>query len=193
MKKHHIIFSTLVLLSALVINGCLSSEFKIYKLNLNKDFSGNGSIKWVNILSQKSEDPKDYDSDFKEIIDDYLNGSKLEDELPNIVITEKKLFEEDGKLCGQIEFTFKSVDQLKFYRFDEESPTMYYISSMNETFISTNGKYDESIMPVVFWDKKYKNITLQTSLSGKLAIDDTNYVSLLKHYKKWEKKKNNKL
>ncbi len=188
MKYSKYVFLLFVVFSLIYFNGCLSSEYKIYKLQFNSDFSGKGSITWVNILSQKADNPETYKSDFDEIVNDYLNGSKLQDDFPNIKITSKKLYEEKGKLCGEMQFTFSKPDDLKFFQYDNDSPVMYYISTMNETYISSNGKYDADKMPVVFFDKKMKEITLKTSLSGELKKDDTSYVSLLKYYKKWNKK-----
>ena len=110
----------------------------------------------------------------------------MENAYPGAVNMKKRLFEENGVLCGEVTMEFADLTGVRLFQFDKKSPFMFYASSVDgESYIESNGTYGSEIMPVVFFDNKLKKITVTTSVSK--PTDDT-YVSLIKEYKKWKSK-----
>ncbi len=139
-----------------------------------------------NILSQ-DDDKKDVSfKDFGELVSDYLNGDKLEKNYGNIRNIKKRLFVENGVLCGEMTFSFDSLSQAGLFQFDDDSPFMLYLEQStfgsDEKYIESNGFYNEDVMPVVFWKKDVKEMKLVTQL-----LDDTTGTrSLVKLYTLWK-------
>lgn len=186
--KHLLSFISLLLFAMLILNGCLTLELKEYKIEIKSDKSGSGYFKFINILSHNYSGEDSLDSDFSELINDYLQGSKLEEEMPKLKIKSKKLIEEDGKLSGIVEFEFDHINDIGLYQYNDESPIMYFVNVWNENYVESNGKYDSEIMPVIFWEKDTKEIELKTTIAGEVDPDDPAYISLLDYYKKWKRK-----
>jgi hypothetical protein len=173
-----------VILLSLGASGCLTVETKEYRFNLNADGdSGQGTITFKNILSQGS-DSADTAKDFSEMIDDYLHGKNFDTSYPNISGIKKRLFECDGKLCGEISFTFSHLSDINLYRYDSKSPVMYFFDLISETYSASNGTYGGKVMPVMFWKDTARYLSLTTTV----AKDTTNIISLLPTYKEWLRK-----
>lgn len=178
----------LLLLLAVFVSSCLTTEYKEYRFKFNADGSGSGSIKYVNIVSQEDEEKDVSFSDFGEVIDDYLEGTTFEDENPTFSVTNKELFEENGVLCGRVEFTFESFSDAGFVNFVgcECAPILYYMGSLSETFSESDGKYlgdSESLeFPVISWNNGTKEVYFKTVVQEDLA----DCHSLLPLYKTWK-------
>jgi len=186
--KYKLSLIPLILISLLILNGCLTSELKEYNITVNSDKSGSGYFKFINILSHNYSGEDSLDIDFKELINDYLQGSKLENEMPKIRIKSKSLIEEYGKLSGIIEFEFNHINDLGLFQYDDASPIMYFVDIWSENYVESNGNYNPEIMPVIFWEKDTREIRLKTTIAGEVDPEDPEYVSLLEYYKKWKQK-----
>jgi hypothetical protein len=182
--KKIILNSTLFLLVIVLFNGCLTVERKEYNVTLTGANSGKAVIKYINIVSTKDEDRDVSMKDFAELITDYVEGKKLEDEYPNVRNMKKRLFEENGVLCGELTFDFDSLSSVKIFKYDKDSPFMLVKDNFsNETLNEYNGEMIDEKLPVVFWNKNTKNFTWSTTVSS----DISNAVSLLSQYQNWEK------
>lgn len=181
-KKILVVVSLLFL--AIGFNGCITTQSKQYDITLNGKGGGKAVIKYYNIMGD-AEAAKD---DFKSLISDYYMGSSIEDEFPNATILSKELYQDGEVLSGTVEIEFKDVKDLKLFQYDGNSPIMMYVNSMNETYVESNGTYDENVMPVVFWSKDTKTISLKTNVAGEIAPDDTSKVSMLAPWKEWKAK-----
>jgi hypothetical protein len=175
------------LLAALLASGCIVAEKKEYYFKLNADGSGSGAIKFINLLSS-DDDSKDVSfKDFAELVTDYVDGTKWEDDNPAFKVTDKKLYEENGVLVGEVKFTFSSWDSAGFLRSAGCNccPTLYYLDTSSETYESTNGKYlgENSKLPLVSFDGGAKEFRIATKTNS--SLDDTH--PLLPHYKGWKK------
>jgi hypothetical protein len=95
------------------------------------------------------------------------------------------LFEENGYLCGEVNLTFDSLSSVNLFQFDKQSPYMSYVNSYSETYVESNGTYDENVMPVVFWNKNIKELYLKTQITE--VDEDTGFVSLIDNYRNWKK------
>lgn len=171
MKK---LFQLLLLfLSVSMLSGCLTTEYKEYTFQINEDGSGNGIIKFINILSQEDDGMNVSASDFGQLIDEYLNGNSFEEENPYYQVTHKKLFEENGVLCGEVEFTFTHVDSIGFLSFNncQCTPLLYYLGSISETLIDTDGNYLglKRDLPIISWEAETKRVFFKTMVESDVS------------------------
>lgn len=168
MKKTFLLLAVIVL--AINLTGCLTVETKEYSFKLNKGSSGEGSIKYINIM-RTIDSAGSIDADYDELVGSYLNGTMPENELQGVKNVKKRLFEEDNHLCGEITFEFDDIKTLKFYNY-KNLAWGYYISASSlgmigssEQFFSSNGTYGEANMPVIFWDNGEKEFIFKTTMS----------------------------
>lgn len=182
--KKYFLNTTLLLLVIVLFNGCLTVERKEYNVTLTGANSGKAVIKYINIISTKDEERDVSMKDYAELVTDYLEGKKLEDEFPNVKNMKKRLFEENGVLCGEVSFDFDSLSSVKIFKYDKDSPFMLVKDGFsNETIDEFNGETLDEKLPVIFWNKNTKNFKWSTTVSS----DVSNAVSLLSHYQNWEK------
>jgi hypothetical protein len=182
MKSLCIAFCSLLL--AIAAGGCLSVEQKEYHFHLNADGdSGTGSIAFVNIFSSDN-DSETVARDFSELITDYLQGDKVDSLYPGVANLQRRLFTRDGKLCGEVTFTFSHLPQAFLYRYDSRSPVMQFFYSINEKFTRSNGTFGGERMPVIFWNDTTRDLRLTTNL----AADTGSAHSLLAEYNAWKLK-----
>jgi hypothetical protein len=168
----------------LVLSGCLTVESKEYRIRLNPDLSGEATILFSNILSE-SEDTVDIaDDDFRQLTEFYLEGTQVEKENPGYHNVRKRLFERDGKLMGEISFTFDSIAAVRLFRFDRSSPLMYFVGSplSAEQLVETNGTRGPDWMPVVFWPRETAELYVRTKLVSEVPYQR----SLLKNFQAWQ-------
>src|SRR5436190_22545035 len=116
MNKNKIVILLFALCFMIILQGCLSVETKEYSFKLKKDKSGQGSIKYINLMSDKKDSLSTIEADYRDLIDNYLKGGKVEEELHGIKNVKKRLFEEDNRLCGEISFEFDDITKLRFYK-----------------------------------------------------------------------------
>ncbi len=188
MKAKSFVQFMVVSLCALFMTSCLTTEFKEYRYILKQDGSGQGTILYVNIVSEEDEEKDVSFTDFGELVEGYLEGGKFEEENPYLNVTHKEIYEKDGVLMGSVRFTFDSIDSIGFFRLDiENSPFMYYMGSLSETFVETNGKYlgENRDLPIIVWDADVKEFFIKTSLKE----DMSDAHSLLAVYKTWKGEK----
>lgn len=180
----------ILFLVSLVVSGCLTSEFKDYSFKLNSDGSGSGTVTYVNLVSEEDEGKDVSFTDFDELINKYIDGEQFETDNPAYTVTNKELFEENGQLCGKVEFTFNSIRDIGLFRFEdcECAPIMFYFEGLSETLSETNGTKlteDDSI-PMIYWDKSTREFTYRTIVKEEMS--DAH--SLLPLYKIWKGNQN---
>jgi hypothetical protein len=175
------------LLVTLPLIGCLTVEFKEYRIKLKNGTSGEATIKFINILSESDDTTSVAREDFQLLIDSYVAGTKFERENPGYRNVKKRLFEENGVLCGEVSFLFDSLATVRFFRFDKDSPYMYYATNplSSEVLVETNGIEGEKWMPIVFWKRDEREFYVKTRLSSESRYR----TSLLKQFREWHTKK----
>ncbi|MCX6139845.1 MAG: hypothetical protein NTX15_03290 [Candidatus Kapabacteria bacterium] len=181
MKQHYAILALFAV--TLALSGCLTAERKSYKISMTGKQSGTCTITFHNIVSPKEEGRDISFKDFAELVTDYVEGEKIENELAGCRNVKKRLYEKDGKLNGEIVFDFDSLSTLKMFKYDENSPVMMYFGTSQETFIESNGTYGGDNMPVAFWPPQTTSMTLSTKISD----PNPDAVSLTAQYRKWKK------
>lgn len=175
----------IVFLCCFLLNSCLTAEKKTYIFQMKNKKSGTLIINYYNIFSQSEKGIDVSSKDFQELIDVYLKGENIEKEYPNTKLIKKRLFERKGKLCAEIVLEFDNLEDVKLYRHNGKGNYMLSLSNnISESFAQSNGKYGGEIMPVLFWNKKKKEL----KLSSKLVNPTSDCIELLGFYKEWKKK-----
>lgn len=182
--RKSIILAFVLLASSLHLAGCLSVETKEYIIKLKNGQSGEATIRFINIVSESDDTTSIAGEDFKQLLDLYISGNKLEKDNPGYQNVRKRLYEDKGVLCGEVTFTFDSLSTIRFFKFDKESPYMYYASNplSSETLVETNGILAEQWMPIVFWKKDAREFYVKTRVSSEARFR----TSLLKNYREWQ-------
>lgn len=166
-----IIFLVFVVFSFTFLSGCLTFETKEYNFKMKKDGSGNGSLKFINIMSDSKDSTSSVESDYDMLIGSYLKGDRLLDDMPGVKNVKKKLFEEDNQLCGEVTFDFDKITDLKFYKVKDNGPWCYFLGMSannmfsNESYFSSNGEYGGQNMPVIFWNENAKEFKFKTTVT----------------------------
>lgn len=175
-----------LLLTSLVLflTGCLTVETKEYYIKLTNSHAGEATIKFINIVSESDDTTDITKDDFQQLIETYVSGGKLEKDNPGFRNVKKRLYEEKGVLCGEISFTFDSLSAIRVFKFDKDSPYMYYASNplSSETLVETNGTQGEQWMPMVFWKRDAKEFYVKTHISSEARFRK----SLLNQFRDWQ-------
>ena len=148
------------------LTGCLSAEYKEYIFKINADGSGEGEIIFYNLVSVEDDEKDDSFKDFGELVSDYIEGTKFENDNPNYQVTNKELFEEDSMLVGRVEFAFTNFRNIGFFKSEDCdcSPLMYYMGDFGESYSKSNGNYlgEEKDFPVIIWQSDADEIYIKT-------------------------------
>ena len=171
----------IVLTSGLFLTSCLTVEKKEYKYELTGKNSGTLTIIYYNIAST-NDSAGVARTDFIELIETYVKAAKPEDDFPGANVIKKELFEDNGKLCGRLVLGFSDLKTAKLYQTDPKSDYMLHMSNFSESFQSSNGIFGGEIMPVIFWSKKLKELTVTSTVEKNIE----NTLSLLEMYKAWK-------
>jgi hypothetical protein len=155
------------------LQGCLNVETKEYLFELKKDGSGKAKIRFINIMTDSKDSANLIEADYRELIDNYLKGNKLDEEFPKVKNIRKRLLEEDNQLVGELTFEFDDLKKAKFYKYGDNGPWCYYLGSdifgslgSKESFFSSNGEFGGENMPLIFWDGNQKKFEFKTTIKS---------------------------
>ncbi len=182
MKKLFYLLTVFVLIA--LFTSCLTVEKKKYTFEITGNNSGTLTINYINIMSALDDGNDVSEDDFDELIASYLNGDEIEKLYPTAKMLNKRLYEENGVLCGEVKMSFPDLKSVKLHQFDKKSFYIYVLPAClnNEYYVSSNGQFANTDVPVVVWDRKTKILELETSVSS----TDDNGISLLSNYKSWK-------
>ena len=175
-----------VAILAFLISSCLTVEKKKYKFEFTGKNSGKLTITYVNIFSQMDDSTDVSEQDFDELVNDYMNGTRIEDKYPMAANVTKKLYEENGVLNGVVTMDFPNLDAVRLYQFNKKSPICFNVGGTtdSETFESSNGTLGNSeYMNVIFWGPKTKTLEVTTTVN---EFDPANCVSLISQFRRWK-------
>jgi hypothetical protein len=178
-------FLILIIIPVSIV-GCLTCERKEYIFTLTGENSGKLTIKYVNIFSSMIDSTGEISSDYDELTNMWLKGEKLEMDFPGTKKIKKRLFKENGTLCGEVTMEFDDLAKVHLYRYMGKGPFMFSMSGVNddgENFAQSNGDFGGEKMPVIFWRDNTRTLRFST----KIAEPDSTCVSMLAM---WEKNKN---
>jgi len=174
-------------LFATLFSGCLTAEKKEVHLNLNDDGkSGSGRIIFTGISSSPGDSADVTKEDFNTLIAEYYQGRKIEMDNKGMKNVHKKLYRQDGKLVGEIDFDFDDISAIGIYRYKNTGPYMFYTVAegffTSGQYESSNGTYLGEKMPVIFWDSTQQELFYKMSLSSPQEPKK----SLLAQFSDWE-------
>ncbi|HPS83478.1 MAG TPA: hypothetical protein PLA88_04120 [Bacteroidales bacterium] len=175
-----------VAILAFLISSCLTVEKKKYKFEITGKSTGKLTITYVNIFSQMDDSTDVSEQDFDELINDYLNGEKFAESFPLAKDIQKRLYEENGQLNGEVTMNFESLEAVRLYQMNKKSPICFNVGQSidSESFESTNGTYgNKDYMNVVFWSPKAKSLEVTTTVN---EYNPDDCVSLVKQYRRWK-------
>lgn len=184
MKKQVLVWIG-VIVAVLFMSGCLTCEKKEYTIHFTGKESGQMTIKYINIMSTMDDTVDISEDDFSSLLADYYEGTEVENGFPEATVVSKRLFEENGVLCGEIVFEFTGLSMANLYQYKGKGPIMYCLgcnSLDSEYFSESNGEFGGDAMPVVFWESGLKTLTLTTDVT----IPDETTISLLERWNKYE-------
>lgn len=146
----------LVVVGSSLLGGCLTVDQKEYIFTLTPDGKGKGRIIFHDIRSMDEESDNSV-ADYTKLVNDYIKGKEFDEQNPLYTNIKKRLYEEKGKLMGEITFDFETPDDVGLFRYQGKGPWMYYTEAMNnlssEQYASTNGVRGSDRMPVIFWEE----------------------------------------
>ncbi|NLJ08406.1 MAG: hypothetical protein GX437_12150 [Sphingobacteriales bacterium] len=180
----YFLFLLLILFPPLFFSSCLTCEKKEYTIEFTGKGSGKLTIIFYNIMSVKENGKVMTEKDFTELTSEYIEGKKIKEQYPNGNLRTCKLFEKDGVLCGKVIIYFEKPEDIKLYQYQGKGPYMMYINTMSEFYYNSNGTFMGKELPVVFWDKNLKTLTLTTTIEK----PDEETISLVEEFRKWQKK-----
>ena len=181
--KNRLLPILLAIVCAAGMSGCLTAERKEIIYTLKPDGSGSGKVTFYNIMS--AEEGKDVSlNDYTELVNRYLKGTKFEDYYPQYFNFNKRLYEQDGKLNGEITFDFQHYEDAGLYRHENKGPWMYYIGVKSDVGVdhydSSNGTVGPDQIPMVFWPEG----TTQFRVVSKFERTDLDLHQLTAFYNK---------
>jgi hypothetical protein len=168
----------IIIFIPLFIAGCLTCERKEYTIQLTGENSGRLTIKYINIFSSLVDSTAELTADYDEMMNMWLKGEKLERDFPKAKKFKKRLYEENGVLCGEVSMEFDDISVINLYRFKAKGPYMFSLSGVNddsESFAQSNGEFGGEKMPVIFWPDDTRTLRFST----KIATPDSTCVSML--------------
>lgn len=164
------------------LSSCLTCERKEYIFQFTGENSGKLTIRYINIFANSLDSTGELKVDYAELTDMWLNGEKLERDFPSAKHFKKRLYEQDGQLCGEVVMEFEKLSDVRLYRYQQSGPFMFSMSAVNddgENFQQCNGDFGGDQMPVVFWPADTKTLRFSTII----ARPDSSTVSLLSMWK----------
>lgn len=180
----------LLLVCSSLLTGCLTAEFKEIRLKLGADGkSGTGVMLFTGIASSPGDTLDVSRDDFNTLIADYYLGSKIETENKGMKNVKKRLYMQNGTLCGEVTFQFDELSDLGVYRHNNQGPYMYYTVAdgffTSGQYESSNGTYAGEKLPLVFWDPGTKDFHIKMALSTPQEVRKP----LAQLFEDWQKKK----
>jgi len=136
--------------------GCLVFHSVSYEVKLDNEKSGNVVV-MVNDIRSDAVNTSELEEDKNQLFnfllksDDFIQQMKEEGKM----ITDRRLFNSEGKLKGNINYTFNDISDVEGIVYEE---TFYFLTlGVDDSVISTNGELIKS--------KNYKRIMWDSSLT----------------------------
>ena len=170
------------------VSSCLTCEKKEYVFQLTGPNSGTLTIRFINIFANSLDSAGELKTDYDELMGMWLNGEKIERDFPKATNIKKRLFEQDGQLCGEVSMEFKDLTAVRLYRHHRSGPFMFSLSATpddGENFLQSNGDYGGEHMPVIFWPDDSRTLRFTTYI----AKPDSTTVSMLNYWKSGKRKR----
>lgn len=152
-----------------LVSSCLTCETKEYTFALTGKGQGTLTIKYKNIFSKNNDEEltpsEELEKDYEELISDYIQGDQLLSTFPEAKLVSRKLYQENGKLNGEVVYEFSTIGQVHLFQTDSKGPYMYLLNAFSfETVQKSNGLQGPEYFSVIYWGSKLKSLNFTSSL-----------------------------
>ncbi len=155
---------------SLTAAGCLTVERKEITFWVKPDGSGNGRLVFRGIGSVQENGTDNTLTDYTHLVNTYFKGKELEERYPAYSDFKKRIYEENGKLVGEVTFRFSHYEDVGLYRYQDRGPWMYHIGYRSEfvveQFDTSNGTAATELMPVLFWPENTTEFRISSHFDG---------------------------
>jgi len=151
MKKYF-----LVLLSSVLLNGCVIFNTVSYEITMRTDKSGSALVKINDICTDAANEEEEM-NDVNNVFDYAAKSLQFikDQETDGKKITNRKLFVEGNNLNALISFDFDDISSIEGIQF--EDPYYYLTLNPEDSVISTNGQlFEYDNYKRIVWDKSIK-------------------------------------
>ena len=190
--KMKIIYICILLLIVIFGTACIGFDKAVVTFSINEDGSGSGKAIFQNIYSIEDYYKDVRLTDFASLIDEYLNDNGFEYDFPGYNIQEKKLFEKNNQLWGQLDFSFEHYSDINIWKYEKCDccPWILYIDPYTMEVISnSNGEIevdeDDEVSKII-WDSETNEFQFTVELS-EYYYDDYDIHPLLQIWQMWKK------
>ena len=173
-------FLTLIIITGLLLSGCLTFHKVSYDVNLEGPKNGTVTMTIYDIKSDaetSSQFEEDKDTLFSYILksDDFLKTMLNEGKN----FTSRELYIENNKLNGKAVFSFNDIRRVEGIVYDEG---FYYLTmEVDDSVISTNGEVIKSKdHKRIIWDRNFKTLKFEMFVT---SYKDNGYKELAPFYK----------
>jgi hypothetical protein len=151
MKKYF-----LVLLSSVLLNGCVIFNTVSYEITMRTNKSGSALVKINDICTDAANEEEEM-NDVNNVFDYAAKSLQFikDQESDGKKITNRKLFVEGNNLNALISFDFDEISSIEGIQF--EDPYYYLTLNPEDSVISTNGQlFEYDNYKRIVWDKSIK-------------------------------------
>ncbi|MEZ4237662.1 MAG: hypothetical protein R3F59_16245 [Myxococcota bacterium] len=129
-----------------------------------------------------TDDPTKADEDFAQVVNEYVLGSKVQDDHPSWRVGAREFVPRDGRLDAKVAFDFARPEDVGLYKYDKKSP-WFWCGDKDEEVVSTNGTAIPQYPNCVAFDRKLKQLEVTVSGGG-----TGKRLSLLPQFEAWDGK-----
>ncbi|MEQ1505921.1 MAG: hypothetical protein ABMB14_27040 [Myxococcota bacterium] len=158
-----------------VLTGCPEIGRMTYRFDVS---TGKGTLSLEDI---GTDDPDNAARDFASLVNDYVLGTKVQDDHPAWRVGERRLFESAGPLAGVASFSFTRPSDVGLYQFDKKSAYIWCADS-SETVVSTSGEVIPPYPNCVAFDRKTRVFEVTVTTASGLGARQ----SLLPQFQGWD-------
>jgi hypothetical protein len=112
-----------------------------------------------------TDDPAKAREDFAQIVNEYILGSKVQDDHPAWRVGARELLPRDGRLDAKVAFEFARPGDVGLYQHDKKSP-YFWCAEKEETVVTTSGTIVPQYPNCVAFDRKAKQHEVTVSSGG---------------------------
>jgi hypothetical protein len=142
-----------------VLTGCPEFGRMTYRFDLA---TGQGVLRVEDI---GTDDPGKAEQDFAQIVNEYVLGSKVQDDHPSWRVGTRELVARGGQLDAVVTFEFSRPEDVNLYKHDKKSP-YFWCAEGDEEVVSTSGTVIPQYPNCVAFDRKAKQLEVTVSDGG---------------------------
>lgn len=152
----------------LLLQSCLTCERKDYSYQILSNEKAILTIRYINIFAAGVDSSAVLANDYDELMAVWYMGHKIEADYPGSKLISKRLYEQEGVLCGEVKLEINDLKSCGIIQYNGKGPRVLGVSTLtddNEVFLQSNGEYGGDKTPVVFWPEKADLLQFSTRVT----------------------------